>query len=58
MPVSLAFLWMTFMSQGISGTMNQVKINTTCMSSEKQKCFVQFVSKKLIYSSVIPLIRQ
>lgn len=38
--------------------MNQVKINTTCMSSETQKWLVRFLSRKLIYSFVIPLIRQ
>lgn len=58
MPVSLAFLWLLFVCEGIRGPMNQVKINTTCTSSEKQKWLVRFLSRKLIYSFVIPLIRR
>lgn len=57
MPVSLAFLRL-FVCRGIGGPMNQVKINTTWMSSETQKWLVRFPSRKLIYSFVIPLIRQ
>lgn len=58
MPVSLAFLWLLSACQCVRGLMNHIKINTTWMSSEKQKWLMRVLSRKLIYSFVIPLIRQ
>lgn len=46
MPVSLAFLWLNFVCRGIRGPMNQVKINTTWMSSETQKWLVRISIKE------------